>query len=45
MSTTSAGRAGSAGHTALVQGEPLLRVRDLHVSYAGAVRALHGVSS
>jgi len=44
MSTTSAGRAGSAGHTAQVHGEPLLRVRDLHVSYAGAVRALHGVS-
>src|SRR5690349_5178820 len=37
MSATSAARAGSAG-------EPLLRVRDLHVSYAGAVRALQGVS-
>jgi branched-chain amino acid transport system ATP-binding protein len=25
-------------------GEPLLLVRDLHVSYAGALRALRGVS-
>jgi branched-chain amino acid transport system ATP-binding protein len=44
MSTTSTGRAGSAGPTARAREEPLLRVRDLHVSYAGAVRALKGVS-
>src|SRR5689334_17962076 len=30
--------------TSAVHEEPLLRVRDLHVSYARAVRALHGVS-
>jgi ABC-type branched-subunit amino acid transport system ATPase component len=42
MSLTSASRAALVDETASGD-EPLLRVRDLHVSYAGALRALHGV--
>jgi len=44
MSQTSATRAAPAEPAIPTSGEPLLRVRDLHVSYAGALRALRGVS-
>jgi branched-chain amino acid transport system ATP-binding protein len=36
--------AARAAGTSRLEGRPLLDVRDLHVSYAGAVRALRGVS-
>jgi branched-chain amino acid transport system ATP-binding protein len=43
MSSTSVTRVAPATPAETGGGEPLLRVRDLHVSYAGALRALHGV--
>jgi ABC-type branched-subunit amino acid transport system ATPase component len=44
MSPTSATRVASAQPATAGGTETLLRVRDLQVSYAGALRALHGVS-
>ena len=44
MSPTSATRVVPAEAATGGSGDPLLRVRNLHVSYADALRALHGVS-
>ncbi len=44
MSPISATRAAPTERPTGGSDAPLLRVRDLHVSYAGALRALHGVS-
>jgi branched-chain amino acid transport system ATP-binding protein len=44
VSPGSATRAAPSPPTTGAGGDPLLRVRDLRVSYAGALRALHGVS-
>src|SRR4051794_17375906 len=44
VSPAPAPRAAPVAATADEDGVPLLRVRDLHVAYAGALRVLHGVS-
>ena len=44
MSSTSATRVASARSAVGASSGSVLRVRDLHVDYAGALRALHGVS-